>query len=209
MKKSLAAAFLSLLAAPSCFARDNDTLKSSVVAAGILTNSFAIFHRNSLDCKSAYQFGYQTAKDEELSSHSLNFSPIDCQLGAASLLPRSMTFEVLPTVLGSVWNADAGPYAKQAFSLALIPIGRYGLQVGSALVDFSVGLGPTLVSETDIGTRQKSTNFQFTDEMGFGISDLNQRARLAFTYRHVSNADIKLPNNGVNFLGLGLTLKVD
>jgi hypothetical protein len=209
MKKSLSAAFLSLVAAQSSFAIDNDTLKSTVVAAGILTNSFAIFHRNSLDCKPTQQFGYQAAKDEELSSHSLNFSPMACKLGAASLLPPSMTFEVLPTVLGSVWSSDSGPYAKQAFSLALIPIGRYGLQVGSAMVDFSVGLGPTLVSETDIGTRQKSTNFQFTDEMGVGISDLNQRARLAFTYRHVSNADIKLPNNGVNFLGLGLTLKVD
>lgn len=209
MKNALAATLLSLLAAQSSFAIDNETLKATVVAAGILTNSFAIFNRNSFECKDTYKFGYQAAKDEELSSHSLNFSPMDCKLAAASMLPPSMSFEVLPTVLGSVWNADSGPYGKQAFSLALIPMGRYGLQVGSAIVDFSVGLGPTLVSETDIGTRQKSTNFQFTDEMGIGISDLNQRARLAFTYRHVSNADIKLPNNGVNFLGLGLTLKVD
>lgn len=209
MKNSLAATFLSLLAAQSSFALDNETLKTTVVAAGILTNSFAIFNRNAFECKDTYKFGYQAAKDEELSSHSLNFSPMECKLDGASLLPKSVTFEVLPTVLGSVWNADFGPYGKQAFSLALIPMGRYGLQVGSAMLDFSVGLGPTLVSETDIGTRQKSTLFQFTDEMGIGISDLNQRARLAFTYRHVSNADIKLPNNGVNFLGLGLTLKVD
>ena len=209
MKNSLAATFLGLLAAQSSFAIDNETLKTTVVAAGILTNSFAIFNRNTFECKDTYKFGYQAAKDEELSSHSLNFSPMECKLDGASLLPKSVTFEVLPTVLGSVWNADFGPYGKQAFSLALIPMGRYGLQVGSAMVDFSVGLGPTLVSETDIGTRQKSTLFQFTDEMGIGISDLNQRARLAFTYRHVSNADIKLPNNGVNFLGLGLTLKVD
>ncbi len=209
MKNSIAATFLGLLAAQSSFAIDNETLKTTVVAAGILTNSFAIFNRNTFECKDTYKFGYQAAKDEELSSHSLNFSPMECKLDGASLLPKSVTFEVLPTVLGSVWNADFGPYGKQAFSLALIPMGRYGLQVGSAMVDFSVGLGPTLVSETDIGTRQKSTLFQFTDEMGIGISDLNQRARLAFTYRHVSNADIKLPNNGVNFLGLGLTLKVD
>lgn len=188
---------------------DNETLKTTVIAAGILTNSFAIFNRHAIDCKNDYKFGYEAGKDEELSAHTLNFSPMACKLNAPSLLPSAVQFEVLPTVLGSVWSADAGPYAKQAFSLALIPMGRYGLQVGSAMVDFSVGLGPTLVSETDIGTRQKSTNFQFTDEMGVGISDLNQRARLAFTYRHVSNADIKLPNNGVNFLGLGLTLKLD
>lgn len=208
--KYLTVAFLStLLCTPGAHAIDNDTLKTTVIAAGILTNSFAISNRNSFECKNNYKFGYQAGKDEELFTHSLNFSNLDCKLAATSFLPPSISFAVLPTVSGSLWAADAGPYATQAVSLALIPMGRFGLPLGAAVVDFSVGLGPTLVSETNIGTRQKSTNFQFTDEMGIGISDLNQRARLAFTYRHVSNADLKLPNNGVNFLGLGLTLKVD
>ena len=112
MKNSIAATFLGLLAAQSSFAIDNETLKTTVVAAGILTNSFAIFNRNTFECKDTYKFGYQAAKDEELSSHSLNFSPMECKLDGASLLPKSVTFEVLPTVLGSVWNADFGPYGK-------------------------------------------------------------------------------------------------
>jgi hypothetical protein len=45
--------------------------------------------------------------------------------------------------------------------------------------------------------------------MGIGISDAKQRVRLDFTYRHISNADIKLPNNGMNFLGVGLTYRLD
>ena len=209
MKSKLTAAIFTLMALPGAHAVDNDTLKSLAVGAGILTNTFAIYNRDQLDCRSNLQLGYQYGKDEELSAHSLNLSPMDCKMRAVPFLPQGLGFQVLPTLSGSVWNADSGPYAKQAFSLSLIPIGRYGLQVGSAIVDFSVGIGPTLVSETDIGTRQKSTKFQFSDEMGIGISDLSQRARLSFTYRHVSNADIQLPNNGVNFLGLGLTLKVD
>lgn len=209
MKHLIAACLSALLFTPGAKALDNDTLKTTVIAAGILTNSFAIYNKHNFDCKNNFNLGYQAGNDEELHSHSMNVSPAQCVLGAATWLPPSLSFHIVPTVSASAWSADSGPYAKQAFALALLPIGRYGLQVGSAIVDFSVGLGPTLVSETDIGTRQKSTNFQFSDEMGIGISDLNQRVRLAFSYRHVSNADIKLPNNGVNFLGLGLTLKVD
>ena len=209
MKTKLIAAIFSLLALPNAHALDNDTLKSLAVGTGILTNTFAIYYRDKLDCRTKLHLGYQYGHDEELSAHSLNLAPMDCKMRAAPFLPQSVGFQVLPTLSGSLWNADSGPYARQAFSLALIPIGRYGLQVGSAIVDFSVGIGPTYVSETDIGTRQKSTRFQFSDEMGIGISDLSQRARLTFTYRHVSNADLQLPNNGVNFLGLGLTLQVD
>jgi len=40
----------------------NETLKTSVVAAGILTNAFAIFNRNAFECKDTYKFGYQAAK---------------------------------------------------------------------------------------------------------------------------------------------------
>jgi hypothetical protein len=43
--------------------------------------------------------------------------------------------------------------------------------------------------------------------MGVGISDLKKRVRLSFTYRHISNIDIKLPNNGTNFVGLGLSYR--
>ena len=209
MKTKIAAAILTLLAFPSAYAIDNDTLKSLTVGAGILTNTFAIYNREQLDCSNTLQLGYQYGKDEELTSHSVNVTPIQCTMRTVPLLPQAVGFQVLPVVSGSVWNADSGPYASQAYALALIPIGRYGIQLGSAILDFSVGLGPTFISQTDIGSRQKSTKFQFSDEMGIGISDLNQRARLSFTYRHVSNADIQLPNNGVNFLGLGLTLKVD
>jgi len=155
MKSKLTAAIFTLMALPGAHAVDNDTLKSLAVGAGILTNTFAIYNRDQLDCRSNLQLGYQYGKDEELSAHSLNLSPMDCKMRAVPFLPQGLGFQVLPTLSGSVWNADSGPYAKQAFS------------------------------------------------------DLSQRARLSFTYRHVSNADIQLPNNGVNFLGLGLTLKVD
>jgi hypothetical protein len=209
MKSKITAVLLTLMVLPGAHALDNTTLKSLTVVAGLLTSSFAIYNYDQLDCRSNWQLGYQYGKDKELTSYNLNLAPLDCKMRRVPLLPQAIGFQVLPIISTSFWNADFGPYARKDYALAVIPIGRYGLQVGVAVLDFSVGLGPTLISETDIGMRQKSTNFQFSDEMGIGISDLSQRARLSFTYRHVSNADIRLPNNGVDFLGFGLTLKID
>jgi hypothetical protein len=46
--------------------------------------------------------------------------------------------------------------------------------------------------------------------MGIGISDNKKRMRLSYSYRHISNIDIKLPNNGTNFVGvLGFSYKLD
>jgi hypothetical protein len=82
--------------------------------------------------------------------------------------------------------------------------------VGPVYLDASFGLGPDLISKTSIGYQRKSTAFQFSDEMGIGISDAKKRVRLSYSYRHVSNLDIKTPNNGTNFVGIvGLSYKFD
>ena len=82
-----------------------------------------------------------------------------------------------------------------------------GKAIGPVFLDASFGLGPDLISRTSIGHQRKSTVLQFTDEMGVGISDLKKRVRLSLTYRHISNIDIKLPNNGTNFVGMGLSYR--
>jgi hypothetical protein len=81
--------------------------------------------------------------------------------------------------------------------------------VGPVYLDARFGLGPDLISRPSIGVQRKSTLFQFSDEMGIGISDLKRRVRVSFTYRHISNLDIKTPNNGSNFVGLGVSYKFD
>ncbi len=54
----------------------------------------------------------------------------------------------------------------------------------------------------------KSTEFQFSDELGIGISDASERVRLGYSYRHVSNANIDTPNNNVDFHGFTLTFRI-
>ena len=97
MKYKLTAAIFTLLALPSAHAVDNNTLKSLAVGAGILTNTFAIYNRDQLDCRTNLQLGYQYGQDEELSAHSLNLSPMDCKMRSVPFLPQGLGFQVLPT----------------------------------------------------------------------------------------------------------------
>ena len=55
--------------------------------------------------------------------------------------------------------------------------------------------GPALISATDT---QLSTNFQFATDIGFGVRD--RETFMSVGYGHISNAGIKLPNKGRDYL---------
>jgi opacity protein-like surface antigen len=61
------------------------------------------------------------------------------------------------------------------------------------------GIGPHLLSETSLGYKQYSTAFQFGSLIGFGLGfgDKGQY-ELSYRFQHISNNDIKTPNNGIN-----------
>lgn len=62
------------------------------------------------------------------------------------------------------------------------------------------GVGPHLLSELyDNNKKQLSTRFQFGSLIGIGYS-FNQNWEIGLRYQHYSNASIKKPNDGVNFL---------
>jgi lipid A 3-O-deacylase len=63
-----------------------------------------------------------------------------------------------------------------------------------------IGTGPHLLSELyDNNRRQLSTRFQFGSLLGIGYVFSN-KLDAAIRYQHYSNASIKKPNDGVNFL---------
>lgn len=210
--KSNHALFLSLVALTAwpAHAMDNNTLKNTVILTGLLTNTYAISQKNQFKpCDHQWSLGYQAGNDNEMHAQTIKIIGARCELQNPAWLPWGMEFAVLPTGLMSVWKADSGPYARQDEELALVPVGQFSLPLGSVYVDASFGLGPAWISKTLIGEKNKSTHLQFSDEMGVGISDAQKRIRFSFTYRHVSNADIQKPNNGVNYLGLGLTYRLN
>lgn len=65
---------------------------------------------------------------------------------------------------------------------------------------FETGLGPHLLSDNyDNNGRQLSTRFQFGSHLGLGYIFSNG-LDVALRFQHYSNASIKKPNDGVNFL---------
>ena len=202
---------LSVFIQMNATAMDNTDRKNLVIAAGLATNTFAIYNREHLKaCETQWDFGYQYGKDKRLYSNTMRSSFMKCEMDTSNVLPWGIEFSVLPTGFVSYWNTNSGSYGTSLYEIGVMPIGQFSKPVGPVYLDASFGLGPDLISRSKIGDQKKSTLFQFSDEMGIGISDSKRRLRLSYSYRHISNIDIKLPNNGTNFVGVvGLSYKFD
>ena len=197
-----------IVVAVQAHAMDNTQRKNTVIVAGLATNTFAISNREHLKaCESQWDFGYQAGKDKKLYSDTARLGFMRCDMDTSDVLPWGIEFSVLPTGLSSVWETSTGSHGSSLYEVGFVPVGQFGKVVGPVYLDASFGLGPDLISRNSIGVQRKSTLFQFTDEMAVGISDLKKRVRLSLMYRHISNLDIKLPNNGTNFVGLGLSYR--
>jgi len=63
------------------------------------------------------------------------------------------------------------------------------------------GIGAHLLSRTSLnGERKFGTAFQFGSHLGVGIRFGPRHAYdLTYRFRHLSNASIRSPNNGINF----------
>lgn len=77
---------------------------------------------------------------------------------------------------------------------------------GFLLLDYvEYHIGAALMSRNKLDQRDFSINFQFSDTLSIGWF-LNQSRTwdMHLTYQHYSNNGIELPNNGINFVQLGL-----
>jgi hypothetical protein len=82
---------------------------------------------------------------------------------------------------------------RKGSSLAKLQLGvTPGPNVGTFGLAYT---GPCFISNPD---NQLSTRLQFCTDFGIGIRDEN--TFIAVTYSHISNAGIKLPNRGRDFV---------
>ena len=84
---------------------------------------------------------------------------------------------------------------------SITPMLRYqrDAALSSGLVPYAeAGIGAHLVSDTKLGERDLSTAFQFGPMIGLGMG-FGERGQyeLSYRYQHLSNADIKTPNDGL------------
>src|ERR1700748_921889 len=101
------------------------------------------------------------------------------------------------------WGGRVSAAKDSELSLETIGVERHACPLNSR-VDREFGIGPSSLSESNIGDRQKGSNFQFSDHFGIGISSADGHWRGGFAFRHISNLSIKTPNDAVDFKGIAI-----
>ena len=101
-------------------------------------------------------------------------------------------------------NADA----RSLWDVAATPVLRMQSSRREAVIPYAeIGLGIHLLSHVNIGDRKLGTAFHFGEHAAVGVRFGEEwRNSVALRAEHVSNAHIKLPNDGVSFYGVELQL---
>ncbi len=107
--------------------------------------------------------------------------------------------------VGGFWDVSAAQWrrneAGQRHNLAefgVTPVFRWQANDLQGLY-LEAGIGAHLLSRTSLGSKRYSTAFQFGEHIGFGYRFGARGAYdLSYRYQHVSNGDIKTPNNGAD-----------
>ena len=110
--------------------------------------------------------------------------------------------------LGGYWDVSLGQWHRSSVGsgenrditeIGLTPVFR--IEPNSLVGPYvEAGIGAHLLSQTTIGHKDLSTNFQFGDHIGFGYRfSAHQGLDLSYRFQHLSNGGIKHPNPGINF----------
>jgi lipid A 3-O-deacylase len=102
------------------------------------------------------------------------------------------------------WSAREIGERRTFTQLGLLPLLRIRFRGGASPWFFEAGIGASVTSPVyRTVNKEFSTSFNFVDVLGFGRSlDAQHRHELSLRFQHISNADIKKPNPGENFLQL-------
>jgi hypothetical protein len=112
--------------------------------------------------------------------------------------------------VGGYWDAELAYMESDhknsknddLYDLGLTPVFRLqrDASLSSGVSPYAeFGIGPHLISETRLGKQQYSSALQFGSLIGFGVG-FGDKGQYELSYRlqHISNADIKTPNQGMN-----------
>ncbi|AEF04484.1 MAG: acyloxyacyl hydrolase [Alteromonas sp.] len=94
--------------------------------------------------------------------------------------------------------------------LALSPILRFPLTtVFDKPIDLELGIGVSLLDDTQFAGKDVSTHYQFEDRIGFSTTfGQYQEYRVSLRYFHYSNAGFKKPNPGLDFVSLSFSQRL-
>jgi hypothetical protein len=183
-------------------AKDQNALRALAVGGTLASWAYGLWEGAPFtDCRGAqWQLRGNVAHDHELNLASVGAAYGDCHMldaGSWSLSNQTNFSVGRWTTRGDVAGASS------AWDVAVVPLVHWQHPAFAAHKwEVEFGIGPAWLSEVNIGDRQKGSNFQFSDHLGLNLVDGGGQWRVGLQWRHISNADIKKPNNGVNFTGL-------
>ena len=106
------------------------------------------------------------------------------------------------------WRGCVGSYCDHVTDIGIAPVFRTLSLSGYGNWYLDLSIGAHLISTTRIGPQVYSTGFQFAEFAGTGLLlGEDRRYEVGLRYMHESNGDLKLPNDGMNFLQLRLALR--
>ncbi len=110
------------------------------------------------------------------------------------------------------WEASLGSWRgykpdannQTITDIGITPVFRLAQKAGSGMTPYLEGGGWYASDLPDFSSiysgRNFSTAFQFGDTLGFGVSlGEHRQFDLGYRFQHLSNGNIKKPNNGVDF----------
>lgn len=104
------------------------------------------------------------------------------------------------------WHSTlAHPKNKSGWIVGLTPVFHYNWKLSGFTPYLEAGAGPQFLSNITIENTYKSTQFQFGDILGFGMT--TKHFELGYRFLHISNANIEIPNPGTNFHNLHIAYK--
>ena len=94
--------------------------------------------------------------------------------------------------------------------LAVSPILRLPLtHIAQQPVELELGIGLSVLDDTRFAGKDVSTHYQFEDRIGLSTSfGERQEYRVALLYLHYSNAGLKKPNPGLDFISLSFSQRL-
>ena len=112
--------------------------------------------------------------------------------------------------LGGYWDAELAYMESDIknsdnndlLDISLTSVLRYqrDANLSSGVTPYAeAGIGPHLLSKTSLGFQKYSTALQFGSLVGFGLGfGGNGQYEIAYRFQHISNANIKKPNDGMS-----------
>ena len=112
---------------------------------------------------------------------------------------RKLSLRGIASVSG--WYARGHDENKSLVAFGAYPVLRLDMEPMAGLLPyFEAAIGVNALTHTWIENRRLSTAFQFGEFFGVGFSFGDKRQfDLGARYQHISNADIKRPNDGLSY----------